>query len=186
MTDGRTVAYRSPDNRCRTAYYEGNGGNFFCVSEKTLRGALVTEFAESGRLVDQVYYRGKAAEEALEGHLGHAVEIVPVQEYQRVSVSAECSKCHKSKIGRELDFANLSGVDEVPVVPTFRCVACGQRFYAMSDEYLSSLVERNIGLFEKEELEERRKDGRLFVNTLNEYIIRIFASKKISRLVVKE
>jgi hypothetical protein len=51
---------------------------------------------------------------------------------------------------------------------------------------MNALIKRNAELFEKDEVEEMKKDHDRFVNTLNEYVIRIFASKKITRLIVKE
>ncbi len=54
----------------------------------------------------------------------------------------------------------------------------------LADEYLDALVKNNASLFGKDEIRERGKDGRAFVNTLQEYVIRIFASKRISRLKI--
>lgn len=185
MTD-LIVVYKSPDNRYRTSYFEKDGAKRFCLAEKTMKGALITEFSDSGRLIDQIYYKDGRSEELLRTHLGSEIVIEPISEYERVLVAVECKKCNKEKVVRELDLVNTIHVENVPVVPIFRCLGCGERFYAMSEEYLRALVQRNAELFEKDEVEEMEKDQGVFVNTLNEYIIRIFASKKISRLIVKE
>ncbi len=180
------MIYKSPDNRYRTDYFTRDGVRFFCVAERIRKGTLITEFTESGMPVDQEYYRDAEQEEALERRVGSRLEIFEVKEYQKVIPSAECGKCRDGRIIREMDLTNPWLVEEIPVVPIFKCQGCGERFYAMSEEYLDALVERNLNLFDKGELEEKARDRWHFVNTLNEYIIRIFASKKISRLVVKE
>jgi hypothetical protein len=185
MTD-LTLVYRSPDNRYRTAYYEKDGSVRFSIVEKTAKGSLISEFSRSGKIIDQVYHKNMNVEEVLYGLLGPRIVIQKVNEYERVKVSSRCRKCSNEKVVRELDLATPALLREVPVVPIFRCLGCGERFYAMSEEYLSSLVKKNEGLFEREELGSRERDQGLFVNELNEYIIRIFASKKISRLVIKE
>ncbi len=187
MMAGQITVYRSPDNRYRTTLYEKGGQRCFCLSEKTMKGTLLTEFSQNGKIVDQIYYKGGGAEEALKRHLNCEITVESRKEYERVRISSPCKKCNnEGKIARELDLANVGYVENVPVVPIFRCLGCGQRFYGMSEEYLNALVSRNTGLFEKEELERMGGDRRQFVNTLNEYIIRIFASKKITRLVVNE
>jgi hypothetical protein len=180
------LAYRSPDNRCRTEVYLANEKKRFCLGEKTRSGALVTEFETSGVVLDQVHYKNAPVEESLAARLGVELSIAEVPAYERIRVAAACSKCNADKITRELDLVGGLLPEEVPVIPIFRCIGCGQRHYSMGREYLEALVKRNEGLFEEAEIAERNKDEKLFVNTLNEYVIRIFASKKISRLVIKE
>ncbi len=179
-------AYRSPDNRFKTAYFERNGAQRFCLAEDTMKGALLTEFSKSGKIIDQIYYKNRKAGDILKEYLGEEIVIEYVKEYERVRVAAECKKCNKEKIVREMDLANAAYIADVPVIPIFRCINCGERFYGMSNEYLNALVQRNAELFEKDEVEELKRDYDRFVNTLNEYVIRIFASKKITRLIVKE
>ena len=57
--------------------------------------------------------------------------------------------------------------------------------YSMTDEYLRRIMQDKEGLFEPRELAEVRKDGNASVKMLQEYIIRIFASKKISRFKIE-
>jgi len=186
MMSSGIVVYKSPDNRYRTSYFEKGGLERFCVVEKTRKGSLISEFSRGGRIMDQIYYAGKAPEEILGAHFGGEVSVKAVPVYEKVKVSSSCKRCEDEKVVRELDLATPALVESIPVVPTFRCLGCGERFYGMSEEYLGSLVKKNVGLFEGEELAQMEKDERLFINELNEYIIRIFASKKISRLIVNE
>lgn len=181
MKTSRPVnAYKSPEGRIRTECFGEDGE--FCLSEKTRSGSLVTRFAGSGLVKDQMHYSSKSIEVALAEYLGGEIKIVPVERYERVIADSPCKKCGEKKVTRELDLVGAGMVENIPVIPLFRCLSCGERFYSMSSEYLSLLANRNVGLFEQDELKEKEKDGELFVKTLNEYVIRIFASKKISRL----
>lgn len=72
------------------------------------------------------------------------------------------------------------------MAPIFRCTKCDKRFYSITRTYLERLVDRKAELFDEKELEELRKDRETFINTLNEYIIRIFASKRIHKIVINE
>ncbi len=175
-------AYKSPESRIRTEYIGREGGEF-CIAEKTKTGALVTRFARSGAVKDQVHYDSCGAESALSSYLGGKIVFVPIERYERVVAESPCKKCKEKKVTRELDLVGIGMVENVPVIPLFRCLSCGERFYSMSSEYLGLLAERNAGLFEDDEIKEKEKDGELFIKTLNEYVIRIFASKRISRLV---
>ena len=180
-------AYISPDGRYKTGSYEKNGKPRFCLSEKTRTGTLITEFSITGKITDQIYLKGKMPEASLRDYLGRDICLEKINAYEKIKVSASCKKCGSgNRISRELDLAVVSYVDNVPVVPIFRCTGCGERFYSMSAEYLEMLVSRNKDLFKKEELEEIEKDRMSSIKQLNEYIIRIFASKKITRLVIEE
>ncbi len=186
MSDLRLKVNRSSDGRYRTCEYAKGGKTLFCLAEKAGGGTLITEFYKSGEVANQIHYKEGDAEKLLSSYLGTTIETVLSGKYERVSVSAQCTGCKKNELSRELDLVQPEGISEVPVVPIFRCLFCGKRHYSMSKEYLRLLASRNPGLFDNEEIKEREKDEALFVNTLNEYVIRIFASKKISRLVVRE
>ncbi len=186
MSDSRLRVNKSSDGRYRTSEYARGGKTLFCLAERTSGGTLITEFYKSGEAANQIHYKEGEAEKLLSSYLGAAIEIVSSGEYERVSISAQCLGCKRRAPVRELDLALPESLIEVPVVPIFRCLGCGKRHYSMSKEYLRLLADRNPELFDKEELKERDKDEALFVNTLNEYVIRIFASKKISRLIVRE
>ena len=181
------TAYLSPDGRYRTMPYKKNAEDRFCLSEKTRKGTLITEFGKNGRIIDQIYLNGGDPESSLEKYLGISLHIEKKASYDRVNVSASCRKCGpREKIYRELDLTLISYVESVPVVPIFRCIGCGSRFYAMEIEYLNALVSRNTALFTEDERRGIEKDSESAIKELNEYIIRIFASKKIMRLVFEE
>ena len=91
------TAYLSPDGRYRTMPYEKNGEDRFCLSEKTRKGTLITEFGKNGRIIDQVYLNGANPESSLEKYLGINLHVEKKAGYERVNVSASCRKCGSSK-----------------------------------------------------------------------------------------
>lgn len=176
-------AYRSPDGRIRTANYSGPLGNVFSIAETTAKGTLISEFKLGGEIINQAGVETRNPAEALSEYVSPVAELefVQAQAYEKVKIDTACEKCGGT-IERELDNKNTSLMSFVPVIPMFVCKGCGNRFYSMSDAYLKRLVETNAMLFEEKELELRGKDESKFVDTLQEYIIRIFASKRIKRL----
>lgn len=137
--------------------------------------------------MDQVYSETKDTAKALSEYLGGAAElkVAETDKYEHVVVKASCTKCGEKSIERALDQQQAGKISEVPVVPLFLCKKCGSKFYSMSDAYLRRLVARKESLFEADEAAEKKLDEGKFVGTLQEYIIRIFASKKIHRLKIE-
>jgi hypothetical protein len=181
----RISAYVSPDTRLRTDNYKTNDYECFSVAESLASGTLVTEFKTTGEVVKQVYIKAKDAKIAISEYLGNsvAVDFSEVDSYRPVKVDAKCSKCgNDNTIERALDKQNLSEATKVPVVPMFVCRKCGTQFYSMTDSYLKHLIESNVSLFENVEIEQKKANEAAFVKELQEYIIRIFASKKIHKL----
>jgi hypothetical protein len=173
----------SGDGRLRTCGYPSNEGMCFCVVEETKMGTLITEFKDSGEVLDQVLSDTRDAKPALVGYLkGRGVpDFSESGPYEKVRVGARCTKC-KGEIARELDLRKAKDIGRVPVIPMFICMNCGSRFYSITDSYLRKLISRKSGLFSAEELRAMEMNEREFVGEVKEYVIRIFASKKITRL----
>jgi hypothetical protein len=184
----RIDANGSDDGRIRTAHYSFCGEMRFSLVEETRAGTLITEFRSNGEVLNQVGAGKKRAEEALAEYLKGIGELNIGRakgKYVPVRVGAECAKC-RGGIARELDLKCPGEIKSVPVVPMFVCVGCGSRYYHLTDEYLIRLVRSNAALFDSEEARERGKDEGEFVKTLQEYVIRIFASKRISKLKISD
>jgi len=185
----RIEAHRSTDGRLRTESYSVCDELRFSIAEETTMGTLVTEFNDGGDVLNQVCTGTRDAEKALAGYLAEAgIGTLNVANrgdcaYEPVRVDARCKSC-KGEIARELDLKRPDEIRNVPIVPIFICRDCGIKFYSMTDDYLRALVSRNEGLFKPDELSEKKRNEREFVNTIQEYIIRIFASKRISRLKI--
>ncbi len=150
------------------------------IVERTMKGVLVTTLDRTAGVLDQEYLKGADVSSVLGSKLpGFAIETV--HDMPKTTLGKRCAGCGML-LARELESADPGVLDDVPVVPIFRCSACGKRHYSVTREYLGKLVDRNEGLFSEEDMKELRKDREKGINMLNEYIIRIFASKKISRI----
>ncbi len=176
----------SDDGRIVTSTYEREGQSRFCLSERTKYGTLISEFSSNSEVLNQVHIGSTDNEKSLLEYLGSKERrVVLVGAYRGIKVNAKCSSCGKIGLRRILDLSSPMEITEVPVVPLFKCAACGKIHYSMTDEYLRRIMQDKEGLFEPGELAEVRKDGNASVKMLQEYIIRIFASKKISRFKIE-
>jgi hypothetical protein len=184
MDADETVVYRSKDNRLRTSKYKAASSEAFCVAEKTREGVLLSEFNSDGEILNQHYVKEKDHLARLISYLKlpEPVSVKEVDAYERVAVKAKCSKCSSASLVRQLDLVDPMSIADVPVVPMYICLKCSERHYSITDTYLRRLARMNTTLFSKEELAEMSKDEDSFVKQLYEYIIRIFASKKINRI----
>jgi hypothetical protein len=183
MATDSLIVYKTDNDRYRSAKYQKDGGENFCIVEKTGNGVLVTEFTEHGVVTDQAYHKVNDPETVINEYLSPVgkVELRITDVYEKVYSKKQCKQCNGSVV-RELDLKDPKTITNVPVVPLFVCVKCSKRYYSMSNRYLMHLVSSNQDLFDEKDLKDKEKDIDAFINTLNEYIIRIFASKKISRL----
>lgn len=173
----------SSDRRIRTQEYVKYGKTMFSVAEETVNGVLVTEFESNGQVVNQSYRKGKDGVKELQEYLGISdVEIKEIGDYRGIEAQSECASCGNTAFKRELDATPPSKMLNVPVIPIFLCAKCGKKHYSLTDSYLRSLVKGNKAMFEDNELKQIDKDTDGSMKEMQEYIIRIFASKKISRM----
>lgn len=70
----------------------------------------------------------------------------------------------------------------MPVMPLYYCTNCSKQSYYLTNTYLEYLIYNNKGLFTNKEQVELQNDEEAFIAELKEYIIRIFASKKIMQI----
>ena len=177
--------FRSADGRYRTAPYAVEGEERLLIAERTARGVLLSEFAKSGEVVDQIYKPSADLLTELQRY-PHGVDGVVISQlpYEQLTVNAHCASCGPTKMKRELDKLDVSKVVEVPVVPMFLCTVCGKRFYSVSKRYLRNLVSRNRELFEKEEFAMREENEAAFISEIQEYMVRVFASKRLALMKI--
>ncbi len=165
--------------------YENCGAKEFCIAEKTVGGSLLTKFTPDGEVLSQKAVRATNVVTALKEYAGvDELKISSDRHYAPTRLNAVCNSCNRGELVRELDLSPPEQITEVPVVPIFVCTNCKKRFYTLTDEYLKSMVAANMHLFEHEELRERDTDEAMFIRTLQDYIVRMFAAKKISRVMV--
>ncbi|MGB9732848.1 MAG: hypothetical protein ACP5P2_00775 [Candidatus Micrarchaeia archaeon] len=173
--------YKSADGRFRTENVEGK----FVIAEELKSGSVLTVFNEYGEVLDQKVNKENAEKSLQEYMNGKALRIFD-SGYTQVEIKATCPKCGKRSIRRELDLIDTRKLSNVPAVPIYVCTSCGQGFYSLTKEYLKRLIEEHLELFSAEEKSERERSEEDFVNEVNEYIIRIFASKKLIRIKIDE
>jgi hypothetical protein len=155
------------------------------IFEKTRKGVLVTEIDERRGVLDQEYFKNSTIDALMKEKLGTEAQIERVERLERTVLALQCKTCG-TKLVRELEFLEPIAIEDVPVVPIFRCTSCDKRFYSVTRTYLEHMVDRNNTMFEEQERSVLNDNRESFVNLLNEYIIRIFASKKISRIEMQE
>ncbi len=181
---GKLAAIHSSDGRYSAVSYDDPRFKTI-IAEPTKKGALVSMFDDKGAPVDQAYFENRKALDVLEEYaknMGYSLELIEGAAYQHVAVSARCSKC-KGIVERELDCKDPAKIDSIPVIPIYTCRECGAKHFCITKEYITRLSARNEPLFSSEELKERNESLDKFVSEIEEYVIRIFASKKINRLV---
>jgi ribosomal protein L37AE/L43A len=176
----------SSDGRYKTGYYVKDGVRKYSLFEGIKKGTLVTEFNEYGEVLGQKLLNENDVLKVIDENLsGEGYTISAKESYEGIEVNAECPFCKEKSIRRELDLADISNIESVPVVPTYVCTKCKRKFYSLTDSYLEALVEGKKNLFSEDELKELAANKEKFINELQEYIIRIFASKRITRIVAK-
>ncbi|MEM3227778.1 MAG: hypothetical protein QXR58_02185 [Candidatus Micrarchaeaceae archaeon] len=172
--EGATLA-RGPHGEARFDYVDGKRRNTILI-EKVGGGVLETLFDEEGAVLKQVAFKGDAGNIELEVEdISKRIGPLGTAEYNEVTLRKSCPNCGKAALRRSVSNENGG----VPIVPTYVCTSCKGRSYYLTDQYLRSLVLENKGLFSKNEIEELERNEEDFFKELKEYIIRIFASKKI-------
>ncbi len=143
-------------------------------------GILETSFDANGEVLDQkLLKREIGIEEAAISFLEGIDGEIKATEYREVEIAKACPKCSGTNVKRDIGALKEGGI---PIVPRYVCMDCGTHSYRLTDRYLEKLVYSNKQMFDKEELEALDKDRTAFMKELKEYIIRIFASKKIMEI----
>ena len=137
-------------------------------------GHILHEHLDSnGALLDQELFKDGNIHVHIDALLNRIKCEAKTGVYETVYLKKSCPKCGNTSLNRYFDGKN------VPIVPVYRCMNCSSNSIFITDEYLSKLVKNNGNLFDKKEIEELSKNNDYFMSELKEYIIRIFASKKI-------
>jgi hypothetical protein len=173
--------FGGPDGRVRMDYVH-DGLHRSATWEPLEGGLLETVFDSSGAILRRELFgamSGPAATDARIQQFSRDNGITPIlssQEYKPVKISKECPSCKNAAL--RVHFGVEDG-GVVPVMPVYICASCNGRSYHITDEYLDFLVSGKKDLFSKEELKEMEATREAFRKELKEYIIRIFASKRI-------
>ncbi len=148
--------------------------------ERRKENTLETTFAADGAVLLQRHMKLNDAE--LNGIINETlieakISKVSQKEYSDVKISKSCPKCGADTLQRYVEA--FASKDEIPVMPIYYCNGCTTKSFYLTNQYLEYLVETNRELFEENEKLELERDKSKAIGELREYIIRMFASKKI-------
>ena len=142
-------------------------------------GVLKSIFNKEGDPLSQTLInRGNKDIDDIAKDIMAGFEEVTEKEYEEIVLAKPCPKCGKPGMKRAVNTSD--GRAGVPVMPTFICGSCGEHGYRLSNSYLEEIIRERRELFSEEEQRELNANPDGFKNELKEYIIRIFASKRIS------
>ncbi|MGI0100813.1 MAG: hypothetical protein ACREBH_03820 [Candidatus Micrarchaeaceae archaeon] len=159
--------------------YEREGGKRTILWEARRRGILETLFNGDGAILLQRLHDPSVSMDAVMSMAmsDSGISSIMETEYNGVKLNKACPKCNGMDLVRHAEaFASR---DDVPIMPLYYCSSCRTSSYFMTRDYLEYLIDNNSGLFNGGEISEMGKDRNAFVDELNNYIIRIFASKKV-------
>ncbi len=193
VVDIKVRAYEShgPHGEVRVDY-SVDGKEYTFLVERIGDSSLYSKFDAEGVTLFQ------SLEKAIEGPEGvsvadglrelilferPAVDIETVTiDYKPVMIKRSCPKCGSMSLERSLPVPG-EGSGGTPTAPRYKCSACGQECYHISDDYMAMLVKGNDSLFSEEERAQLKKDPEGFMKELKEYTSRIFAMKNIKRVI---
>ena len=141
---------------------------------------LETIFDDDGAVMRISILQSKDLESALSEFLNSLPEKVDKVEkpYEEIKLKKQCPYCGSDALARSINIEK----GQVPIAPIYECKNCSEKSYYLTEEYLQYLVLCNKELFEKQELRQLEANEKEFLGELSEYIVRIFASKRIKRI----
>ncbi|MEM3503824.1 MAG: hypothetical protein QW134_06340 [Nitrososphaeria archaeon] len=153
------------------------GKNITKVFERVSKGILEVEYNDNGSIIHQklVDPAKKLEDEAKEYLLNIKAKKIITKPYSDVKLNKKCPNCGSISLERIKD-------GDISIMPIYTCKICGARSYDLTLEYLENLIKENILLFSDEEQKELEHNHAAFVTELNDYILKIYASKKIMHI----
>jgi len=142
------------------------------------KAALKTTFDSEGGILDQRIIRlDKSLEETVGSFIESETLLVKKTDYKKVKLNKNCPSCGSQSLVRYAE--HVSNPEEIPTVPKYLCADCNSESYYLTDSYLNRLVDEHPHLFSEGELSNRNRNSEAFIRELKEYIIKIFAAKKV-------
>jgi hypothetical protein len=175
---------RSGTGKVKLEYLEGKEKRF-ALWEPFEKGIVETVFDEHGAVLKQELFQGgKNPIIEVDNYMKRFMNQVHLDDtvdetYSEIKLDKKCPTCENDSLKRILDLAKEPSV---PIMPTYVCTTCNGKCYYLSDTYLESLVSNNTSMFSDTERKELEANKEAFLHELKEYIIRIFASKRIIRI----
>lgn len=173
----------SPSHSIKLEYSQ-NGTQVVLLWEQIGEDYLLqTAFDENGGIIDQVLSRlsGRTLRDSVDSFVERNGIEPRESVFEEVKLKKACPKCSKMDLVRVAE--STSTASAIPVMPIYICRSCGSKSYYLTDAYLAKLVVKNKELFDPAELEDLSRLGEeAFMKELREYILRVFAAKKISNI----
>jgi transposase-like protein len=180
MDDG--VAFISRSGNATKLEYRAKGSDIIRLWEQEAKGTVETTFDGEGAVLKRQLLeldKGQLDKRIQQELYSASVYTTEERPYEEVRLKKACPNCGSDALSRCTKSVSGGGM---PVMPLYLCSNCNKKSYYLTTAYLEYLVRSNISLFAKEELPELDRNGKEFVKELEEYILRIFASKKIMRI----
>ncbi len=176
---------RNGKGKIRLDYNEGENARVV-LWEPMTGGVVETMFDGDGAILRQILIPQKNKEDT-DFHLIRFINSNGIKNAKEsseilaeITLKKPCPGCGNTELKRFT--GDLSDPRKAPVMPIYVCTSCRAQSYHLSDRYLEYLVDVNNELFSENEREEFAKNRSAALSELREYIIRIFASKKITRI----
>jgi transposase-like protein len=182
MNAKTAVVYRAPNGSVRIDYAKGDAQKI-AFWEPLAGGIVRTIFNSEGGITRREFFRSNYEMKEIIEHVNQFVEQEAIAElsvspeFEPVKIKKKCPSCSSESL--VIDLEAQDDKVNVPIMPLYRCDKCSGRSYYLTDEYLEYLVSNNISRFSKQEVTELSANSDAFKKELKEYIIRIFASKRI-------
>ncbi len=173
----------SNDSKIKLEYEEGEKSRI--VLWEPFRGGLVeTVHDQQGAVLKQKMFKNEK-KNILNDRIVSVVKEAAITkttecEYSEIKLDKKCPTCGNPSLKRVSNLAQDK--PDVPVLPTYECAGCKAKGYYLTDEYLEQLITEQAALFSPQEKSEMEANRDAFKAKLNEYIIRIFASKRIIQI----
>lgn len=176
-------AFLARDGQRTKLDYSLDGINLTKLWEQRREGLLETTFDSGGAIIRQQLVKAKGPE--TEGRISDFIKqskITDLKErkYESIRLNKPCPRCGTDSLTRYVEAFSTS--KEIPVMPLYYCPNCKGKSFSLTDAYLEYLVHNNKELFGEKELAELDRNSASFIKELHEYIIRIFASKRIMQI----
>ncbi len=185
MDEGRPRLSRGTGGKVKLEYVQKDEKRM-ALWEPFGKGVLETIFDGDGAVLNQsLFEKIDNSSSDIDRRLKELLQSIAAEEpidstYSEIKINKKCPTCGAATLERIVGLETEK--PGVPVMPTYTCKSCNGRSYYLSDTYLERILSNNESLLSPEEIKEMRANREAFINELKEYIIRIFASKRIMRI----
>ncbi len=159
----------------RLDYKDEKGNDAIRTYEESNGHVVYVQYEKDGSVVDQGFTERPLDDSVKEFLLSLQDYKEIAADYKEVTLQRKCPKCNSGSLTRIRE-------GSFSIVPMYICNACKTKSYHLSNAYLKKLVYEHMSLFESNEKEELVQDEEKFMAELKDYILKIYAAKKIMKI----